>query len=93
MLFDQRLRASCQGRVVQLREPTLNETLADPIVQAVMRADGVDSRELEAMLMRVVQSSARPRASGDPGNRRESEQVALDSRFRRNERTAMESSR
>jgi hypothetical protein len=41
-------------RLVQFREPTLTEALADPIVQAVMAADGVDARELEAMLMGVI---------------------------------------
>jgi hypothetical protein len=94
MLCDRRSpRVFHQDRMVQLREPTLREALADPIVQAMMQADGVDSRELEAMLMRVVQSSARPRARGHTGNRREPEQMGLDSRFRGNERTAMESSR
>jgi hypothetical protein len=32
------------------REPRLEEMLADPIVKAVMEADGVDLRELEAEL-------------------------------------------
>ena len=32
------------------REPRLEEILADPIVKAVMEADGVDLRELEAEL-------------------------------------------
>jgi len=61
MLFDRRApRTSGRNRVVQiheptlLHEPTLRETLADPIMQAVMRADGVDARELEAMLMGVL---------------------------------------
>jgi len=55
-------------RLVQFREPTLSEALADPIVQAVMQADGVDARELEAMLMAVIaqqlRSSPRRRCDG-----------------------------
>jgi hypothetical protein len=33
------------------RDPTLHEMLSDPIVTAMMQADGVDPRELESMLM------------------------------------------
>src|SRR5262245_35837457 len=47
-------RSIQEDRAMQLSEPTLREALADPIVQAVMLADGVDPRELEAMLTRVV---------------------------------------
>jgi hypothetical protein len=36
------------------REPRLEEMLADPIVKAMMEADGVDSRELEAELQQTV---------------------------------------
>jgi hypothetical protein len=32
------------------REPTLEDILSDPIVTALMEADGVDRQELEAML-------------------------------------------
>jgi hypothetical protein len=35
------------------REPTLEEILSDSITRAVMEADGVDQKELEAMLSRV----------------------------------------
>jgi hypothetical protein len=35
------------------REPMLDEILSDPIVVALMAADGVDPRELEAMVSRV----------------------------------------
>jgi hypothetical protein len=38
----------------QHREPRLEEMLADPIVKAVMEADGVDSRELEAELRQTA---------------------------------------
>jgi hypothetical protein len=37
------------------REPTLNGLLSDPIVRAVMEADGVNPLELEEMLRRVGQ--------------------------------------
>jgi hypothetical protein len=36
------------------REPTLSEILSDPIVTALMEADGVDRGELEAMLREVT---------------------------------------
>ena len=35
------------------REPTLDDILSDPIIVALMRADGVDVLELTAMLDRV----------------------------------------
>jgi hypothetical protein len=35
-------------------EPLLQDMLADPIVKAVMEADGVDPRELEAELKRTA---------------------------------------
>jgi len=35
------------------REPNLSEVLADPIVQALMRSDGVDSEQLAAILHRA----------------------------------------
>jgi hypothetical protein len=37
------------------REPTLNGLLSDPLVRAVMEADGVNPLELEEMLQRVTQ--------------------------------------
>jgi hypothetical protein len=37
------------------REPTLNGLLSDPLVRAVMEADGVNPLELEEMLQRVAQ--------------------------------------
>lgn len=37
------------------REPMLAELLSDPIVVALMAADGVDPREFEAMVSRVGQ--------------------------------------
>ena len=36
------------------REQCLEEMLADPIIKAVMEADGVDSRELEAELRQTA---------------------------------------
>ncbi|MGO8868211.1 MAG: hypothetical protein ACLQME_17095 [Alphaproteobacteria bacterium] len=35
-------------------EPKLAEALCDPVVQAVMEADGVDARELGATLSRAA---------------------------------------
>ena len=35
-------------------EPKLAEALCDPVVQAVMEADGVDARELGVTLSRVA---------------------------------------
>jgi hypothetical protein len=45
-------------------EPTLDQILSDPIVKALMEADGVDPDELAAMLARI---GWRPRGlrSGD----------------------------
>jgi hypothetical protein len=36
------------------REPTITEILSDSIVRSLMRADGVDPNELEAMLRRMA---------------------------------------
>jgi hypothetical protein len=36
------------------RELTLEEILSSPITKAVMAADGVDAREVEAMMRRIV---------------------------------------
>ena len=47
-------------------DPTLAEALSDPIVRALMRADGVDPRELEASLTdmaRQVRRRSRRRMS------------------------------
>jgi hypothetical protein len=38
-------------------EPTLEDILSDPIIKAVMSADGVDPRELAAMLREVRQEN------------------------------------
>lgn len=38
------------------REPSLEDILADPIVQAVIDADGVDANELDAMLRGVARN-------------------------------------
>jgi hypothetical protein len=52
--------------IVQFRELSIGEMLADPIVRAVMSADGVDAGELELMLRLIadrVSERARPRAA------------------------------
>jgi hypothetical protein len=47
------------------REPTLKEILSDPIVTALMSADGVDPLELEAMLTHIIsRKSKSPRQTG-----------------------------
>ena len=46
------------------REPTLKEILSDPIVTALMSADGVDPFELEAMLTHINRKSKSPRQTG-----------------------------
>jgi hypothetical protein len=66
MLSDRRSPSACrQHHVMHFREPTLSETLSDPIVQVVMLADGVDPQELEAMLMNVRAQIA-GRSADDP---------------------------
>jgi hypothetical protein len=42
-------------------EPTISEMLSDPIVRALMDADGVDAGELEASLRSLAASRAPPR--------------------------------
>ena len=46
------------------REPTLREILSDPIVTALMSADGVDPVELEAMLTQINRRLESPRQTG-----------------------------
>jgi hypothetical protein len=46
------------------REPTLKEILSDPIVTALMSADGVDPLELEAMLTQINRQSKSLRQTG-----------------------------
>ena len=36
------------------REPSLEDILSDPIIRAVIDADGVDANELDAMLRQVA---------------------------------------
>ncbi len=40
---------------VSFREPTLKEILSDPVTKAVMRADRVEPRELEALLRNIAE--------------------------------------
>jgi hypothetical protein len=42
-------------------EPTIAEILSDSIVQAVMEADGVDPKRLEALLRSMAQNLAEVR--------------------------------
>jgi hypothetical protein len=47
------------------REPMLEEILSDPIVRAVMRADGVDTTKLRTMLARIAETRT-PSAGPSP---------------------------
>jgi hypothetical protein len=48
------------GRPVKwCREPTLTEILADPIVQAIMAADGVDPKKLSETLCETTVKAVR----------------------------------
>jgi hypothetical protein len=51
------------------REPTLNGILSDPVVRAVMEADGVNRHELEVMLRRVAQRLRIARRGDESGAR------------------------
>jgi hypothetical protein len=42
------------------REPTISEILSDPIVKAVMAADGVDGKVLLRQLRRVAKNLIKP---------------------------------
>jgi len=51
-------------------EPTLSEILSDSVTRALMRADGIERSELEAMLTGIGQSLASDDASKrSPGTR------------------------
>jgi len=50
------------------REPTLKEILSDPIVTALMSADGVDPVELQAMLTQINRKSKSSRQTGRWGS-------------------------
>ena len=40
-------------------EPTLKELLSEPIIKALMDADGVDAEEFEVMLRRTISALRR----------------------------------
>jgi hypothetical protein len=48
-------------------EPTLTDVLSDPVIQAVMAADGVDPGEVEALVRRVSRRIHAARAGVDSG--------------------------
>ena len=37
------------------KEPTLNDTLSDPVIQLMMAADGIEFQEFEAFLQEMAQ--------------------------------------
>jgi hypothetical protein len=41
------------------REPTLEELLSEPIIKALMDADGVDAEEFEVILRRTISALRR----------------------------------
>jgi hypothetical protein len=45
-------------------EPTLDEILSDPVVRAMMEADGVDPSEVEAMVRRIARTRREAAKSG-----------------------------
>ena len=50
-------------------ESNLGEALSDPLIRAVMAADGVDPRELESGLRDIArQLDSRRRSAGHPGS-------------------------
>jgi hypothetical protein len=63
MRSNPRTRPECRtrpsSRVRSSGDPTIAEALSDPIVKAVMEADRVDRRHLEAMLTVIVTQLAR----------------------------------
>ena len=47
-----------------MRDPTISELLSDPLIRAIMEADGVDPMELKAMMCRLAACCRnRPRAA------------------------------
>ena len=48
------------------RAPTLTQILSDPITKAIMQADSVDSRELEALLRDLASKLDTARRSAEP---------------------------
>jgi hypothetical protein len=48
------LRTDIMRRGKWCAEPTLSELLSDPIIQAVMKADGVNSRKIERLMRRIM---------------------------------------
>jgi hypothetical protein len=62
------------------REPTLNGLLSDPIVRAVMEADGVNPVELEGLLRQVAQRLRIPRGQHQPGLTRSPDPIFRNAR-------------
>ena len=67
------------------REPGISETLSDPIVRAVMEADGVNPQAFEAELRNMARklSVMRRRDSGASGGPRSNEVASGHSRYLR----------
>src|SRR5215208_4739667 len=68
VLTDESLILIGDPMIWRQREPTLKEILSDPIVTALMSADGVDPLELESMLTHIISSKSNsPRHTGRLG--------------------------
>jgi hypothetical protein len=52
------------------RDPTITEILSDSIVRSLMRADGVDPNELEAMLRRMATAIVSRSSAAMPKSKR-----------------------
>lgn len=79
-----------------LNEPTIDELLADPLINALMRADGVDARELAALLRSVArqiggQTPRRPDAYSLSRSRSLPRPHALPARLHRDARGCLSS--
>jgi hypothetical protein len=59
----------------ELREPTIKEMLADPVIRALMSADGVHADDLEALLGSVA-NLLRARSSKNAGGMNEGGEAA-----------------
>ena len=48
------------------KEPTLNDTLSDPVVQAMMAADGIEFQEFEAFLQEMARKMRHHKSPAAP---------------------------
>ena len=65
--------------MLEYREPSISEMLADPVVRALMRADGVHADELRALLCSVA-NLRQPHSLKDGKGLREGKEAAIGHR-------------